>query len=85
MTASKNDRVVAIELAMANEKVEIGRVLSSYAKLADITEANSLFIAMPKLEQQAKDFLQANRIGFVESDNTYEVADKTLQFLKTLS
>jgi hypothetical protein len=73
---------VAIELATAEEQVEIGRVLASYAKLSDITQAKSLFIAIPKLEQQAKDFFNANRIQFIESDNMYEIADKTLQFLK---
>jgi Zn finger protein HypA/HybF involved in hydrogenase expression len=82
LTCSKKDKIVAIELATAEESLEISRVLASYAKLSDITQASSLLIAIPKLEQQAKDFLYANRIQFIESDNMYEIADKTLQFLK---
>jgi len=82
LTCNKKEKIVAIELATAEEQVEIGRVLASYAKLSDITQAKSLFIAIPKLEQQAKDFFNANRIQFIESDNMYEIADKTLQFLK---
>jgi hypothetical protein len=82
LSCSKKDIIVAIELATAEEKVEISRVLSSYAKLFDITQANSLLIAMPKLEQQAKDFLHANKIQFIESDNMYEIAARTLLFLK---
>jgi Zn finger protein HypA/HybF involved in hydrogenase expression len=82
LTANKKDKLVALDLVASSETVDTKTVLSSYAKFTDSISATSLLIAMPMLHQEARDFLKANNIQFIEGENMYEINDKVIKLLE---
>ncbi|MFC1507518.1 hypothetical protein ACFLQ6_10695 [Thermoproteota archaeon] len=82
LTANKKDKLVALDLVTSSETVDTKTVLSSYAKFTDSISATSLLIAMPMLHQEARDFLKANNIQFIEGENMYEINDKVIKLLE---
>ena len=82
LTANKKNKLVALDLVASSEIVDTKTVLSSYAKFTDNISATSLLIALPMLHQEARDFLKANNIQFIEGENMYEITDKVIKLLE---
>jgi Zn finger protein HypA/HybF involved in hydrogenase expression len=83
ITAKLKEKLVAIDLVASSEIVDTKTVLSSYAKFTDNISATSLLIAMPMLHQEARDFLKANNIQFIEGENMYEITDNVIKLLES--
>ena len=83
LTANKKSKLVALDLVASSEIVDTKTVLSSYAKFTDNISATSLLIATPVLQQEARDFLKANNIQFIEGDNMDEITDKVIKLLES--
>ncbi len=81
LTAGNDDRLVVLDLRVAEGKVSMATTLSSYAKLVDVPATTRLIIAMPRLEAKARSFLDANRIPFIEGQNVSEISGKVIQLL----
>ena len=84
IAASKGEKLYATDLLVAkpDAKVDMTMVLPSYAKFMDIPDARPLVVAVPGLESQARDFLSANHILFVEGENLSEIGERVKQILK---
>ena len=83
LTAKKNNKLVAIDLMAESEIVDTKTVLSSYAKFTDNISVVNLLIAIPMLKQEARDFLKANNIQFIEGENMEEITDNVLKLLES--
>jgi Zn finger protein HypA/HybF involved in hydrogenase expression len=83
LTAKKNNKLVAIDLIADSEIVDTKTVLSSYAKFSDNVSVASLLIAMPMLQQEARDFLKANNIRFIEGENMDEITGNVIRLLES--
>ena len=83
LTANKKNELVAIDLVASSEIVDTKTVLSSYAKFSDNISATSLLIAMPMLQQEARDFLKANNIQFIEGENMDEITNNVIKLLES--
>jgi len=81
LTCSKKDKQMAIDFASAAEKVSTKTVLSSYAKFMDVPSATKMIVAIPTLEQQAKDLLNTNHIEHIETEDTNAIVEKIKGFL----
>jgi hypothetical protein len=84
LTCNKGEKLVAIELLMAEpkKKVDTAMVLSSYAKFMDVPAATRLVVAIPSLESQTREFLNANQVLSIEGENLSEIDEKVKQILK---
>ncbi len=56
--------------------------LSSYAKFIDIPTTKRLLIAIPSLERRAKDFLDANKIFYIEGKVISKITDEVQKFFE---
>ena len=81
LTCSKKDKQMAIDFASAAEKVSTKTVLSSYAKFMEVPSATKMIVAIPTLEQQAKDLLNTNHIEHIETEDTNAIVEKIKGFL----
>jgi hypothetical protein len=84
VTGRKGEKQYATDLLIAKSggNVDMTMVLPSYAKFMDSPDATSVVVAVPGLEPQAKDFLKANHIIFVEGESLFEISERTKQILK---
>jgi predicted RNA-binding Zn-ribbon protein involved in translation (DUF1610 family) len=82
MTCCNKDKVVAIDFAVADKEVDTKTVMLSYAKFMDLPPIRRLIVAIPRLDQQAKDFLTANNIQFVEGKTIEAIVSKIGAILK---
>jgi len=80
MTAAKDGKSVAIDLAESDKEVDETPVLAFYAKFIDIKPSGGVLIAMPGLSQKARSFaasfMQAQKIRCVEGRNVSEALDR---------
>jgi len=84
ITASKGEKQYATDLLLAKleGKVDMTMVLPSYAKFMDAPSATPLVVAVPSLEPQAKGFLNANHVLFVEGESLSEISERIKQTVK---
>ena len=79
LVCGRKDKLIAVDFAAAEGMVGTKTVLSSYAKFTDVVTATKLLVAMPALEQQARDFLNTNRIPFLETEDPTIISNKISQ------
>ena len=84
LTASKGGKLTAMDIVSTkpDEKVDMARVLPSYAKFMDVSVDTRLLIAVPSLEPQTREFLKANHVLSVEGENLSKIGDAVKQILK---
>lgn len=85
LTANKKDKLVALDLVASSEIVDTKTILASYAKFTDNVSTTSLLIAMPMLHQEARDFLKANNIKFIEGEHMNEITDNVIKLLEKIT
>ena len=80
ITATKDGKSVAIDLAESDKEVDETPVLAFYAKFIDIKPAGGVLVAMPGLSQKARSFaasfMQTQKIRCVEGRNVSEALDR---------
>lgn len=83
LTCSRDERLFAIDFVITDkENIGTKMILSSYAKFSDVKATRCLLVAVPELEQQARDFLDANKILYIEGEDPSEIGDKVKQILE---
>ena len=84
LTASKSGKLTAMDIVTAkpDEKVDMARVLPSYAKFMDVSVDTRLLIAVPSLEPQTREFLKANRVLCVEGESLSTIGEAVKQIVK---
>jgi hypothetical protein len=83
LTCNKKDKIFAIDIVAGDDKVDTKAVLPSYAKFMDITNIINLLITIPLLDHEAKEFLIANNIRFVEGEHIIEITERVKQLLES--
>ena len=75
LTCTKGGTVVAMDVVTTepDQKVDMTKVLPSYAKFMDISVTTRLLLVVPGLDPQTSGFLKANQVLFVEGQNLPEV------------
>ena len=83
LTCGRKDKLMAIDFASSADKVSTQTVLSSYAKFMDVPSATKLIVAIPALEQQAKDLLNTNHIQYIESEDPGAIVEKIRRIVES--
>ncbi len=80
ITATKDGRSIAVDLAESDKEVDETPVLAFYAKFIDIKPAGGVLIAIPGLSHKARSFatsfMQTQKIRCVEGRNASEALDR---------
>jgi len=80
ITAIKDGRSIAVDLAESDREVDETPVLAFYAKFIDTKPAGGVLVAMPGLSQKARSFaasfMQTQKIRCVEGRNASEALDR---------
>jgi len=83
LSCVRADKTFAVDLAVSEGDVDLKMVLPSYAKFMDVGCERCLFIAVPKLAGQAREYLEANKIPYVEGENPTAISIKAKQLLES--
>ncbi|MBS7651408.1 MAG: hypothetical protein QXN62_08400 [Candidatus Bathyarchaeia archaeon] len=84
LTYSRGERRFAVDLVTSEgPEVNLRMILPSYAKFIDVGAERCLLIAVPRLADQARDYLEANKIPYIEGENPTDVSLKTRHYLES--
>ncbi|MEM3502126.1 MAG: hypothetical protein QXH16_06995, partial [Candidatus Bathyarchaeia archaeon] len=84
LTCTKAERRFAVDLVMSQGlEVDLRMVLPSYAKFMDVGAERCLLIAVPRLADQAREYLEANKIPYVEGENPTDIILKTRHYIES--
>jgi hypothetical protein len=79
LVASKDSKVIAIDLAQSNLEVEIEAVLELYVKTLEASPTLAILGAIPTLSKRARDIAGMHKISIAEGSTLAEVAVKVLE------
>jgi hypothetical protein len=84
LTCTKGGTVVAMDVVTTepDQKVDMTKVLPSYAKFMDVSVTTRLLLVLPGLDPQTREFLKANQVLLVEGQNLHEVGAGIRQVFK---
>ena len=74
--ANKNNRIIALDLAEQMSKIGSPRIIAFFAKQIDVKPDESIFIAIPGLEEDALQLANYYNINVVEGKTLEEAASK---------
>jgi len=84
LTCTKGGTLVAIDVVATepDKKVDMIKVLSSFAKFTDVSVTTRLLLVLPGLDAETREFLKANQVLSVEGPNLLEVGAGIRQNLR---
>ncbi len=73
LIANKKDETYAIEILHSDKGIKLQDILPSVAKFDDVGYAKPFIIALPQIDDEARNFLESKRISHIASANLDDV------------
>ena len=73
LIAKKKDKTYAVDILHSEKGIKLQDILPSVAKFDDVGYAKPFLIALPQIDDEAKNFLESKGIGYIASANLDDV------------
>lgn len=78
IVARRNSKIIAIDLVMSDDPVEVEPVLGLYVKMLELKSALAVFAAVPRLSRKAQEVASKHNIAIAEGPTPAELAQKII-------